>query len=117
MSSHFVVLCHLCGGNPSRRIWLLAVTLCQSFQDARYVGAVSGRNFLIFRTHDRKRAIPKLMSRSAWYHHRAAECDRMALATKSAAARDRHINDRDRWREIAAAIDAADEAADQSKAK
>jgi len=55
------------------------------------------------------------MSQSGWYRGRAADSDRMALATKSAAARDRHINDRDRWLEIAAAIDAADEAANKTK--
>jgi hypothetical protein len=50
------------------------------------------------------------MSQSDWYHERAAESDRMAIASRSAAARDRHIKDRDNWREIAARIDAADEA-------
>ena len=33
MSSHFVALCHLCGGNPSRRIWLLADPMSK-FKDA-----------------------------------------------------------------------------------
>jgi len=41
----------------------------------------------------------------------------MALASRSAAARDRHIKDRDNWREIAARIDAAEEAVKQRKNK
>ncbi|MFZ1952559.1 MAG: hypothetical protein WBX05_14585 [Pseudolabrys sp.] len=56
---------------------------------------------------DQKGAI--LMSQSGWYYDRASESDRMALASRSAVARDRHIKDRDNWREIAARIDAADE--------
>ena len=48
------------------------------------------------------------MSQSDWYHDRAAECDRMALASRSPVARSRHMNDRDRWRDIAASIDAAE---------
>ena len=50
------------------------------------------------------------MSQSGWYHDRAAECGRMAVASRSPAARSRHMNDRDRWREIAARIDVAEEA-------
>jgi hypothetical protein len=46
------------------------------------------------------------MSQSAWYHDKASESDRMALASRSTVARDRHIKDRDNWREIAARIDA-----------
>jgi hypothetical protein len=37
----------------------------------------------------------------------------MALASRSAVARDRHMKDRDNWREIAARIDAAEEAVKQ----
>ena len=55
------------------------------------------------------------MAQSDWYHHRAAECDRMALASRSPVARSRHITDRDRWREIAASIDVAEEAVKQKK--
>jgi hypothetical protein len=62
-------------------------------------------------TRDRK----EFMSQSGWYHDRAAECDRMELASRSPVARSRHINDRDRWREIAANIDAAEQAAKQRK--
>ena len=62
-------------------------------------------------TRDRK----EFMSQSDWYHDRAAECDRMALASRSAVARSRHIDDRDRWREIAASIDTAEEAVEQRK--
>jgi hypothetical protein len=50
------------------------------------------------------------MSQSGWYHDKASECDWMALASRSVAARDRHIKDRDNWHEIAARIDAAEEA-------
>jgi hypothetical protein len=50
------------------------------------------------------------MSQSDWYHERAAESDRKALASTNAAQRARHIKDRDSWREIAALVDAADEA-------
>ena len=50
------------------------------------------------------------MAQTGWYHDRAAECDRMARASRSPVARSRHEHDRDRWREIAASIDAADEA-------
>jgi len=55
------------------------------------------------------------MSQSGWYHDKAAECDRMAFASAVAATRARHIKDRDNWREIAARIDAAEEAAKQRK--
>jgi len=55
------------------------------------------------------------MSQSGWYHDKASECDRMALASRSVAARDRHIKDRDNWHEIAARIDAAEEAIKQRK--
>ena len=57
------------------------------------------------------------MSQSGWYHDKASECDRMALASRSAAARDRHIKDRDNWHEIAARIDAAEEAIKQERKK
>jgi hypothetical protein len=57
-------------------------------------------------TSDRK----EFMSQSGWHHDRAAECDRMALASRGPVARSRHINDRDRWREIATSIDAAEQA-------
>jgi hypothetical protein len=57
----------------------------------------------------------EFMSQSGWYHDRAAECDRMALASRSQDARSRHINDRDRWREIAASIDAAEQAVKERK--
>jgi hypothetical protein len=50
------------------------------------------------------------MSQSGWFHDRAAECDRMALASRSPVARSRHITDRDGWREIAASVDTAEEA-------
>ena len=55
------------------------------------------------------------MSQSGWYHDKAAKCDRMALASADAGTRARHIKDRDNWREIAARIDAAEEAAKQRK--
>ena len=57
------------------------------------------------------------MSQSGWYHDRAAECNRMALASRNAVTRDRYIKDRDNWREIAARIDAAEEAVKQRKGK
>ena len=57
------------------------------------------------------------MSQSVWYHDKAAESDRMALASRSPVARSRHIDDRDRWREIAVSIDAAEEAVKERKAK
>jgi hypothetical protein len=55
------------------------------------------------------------MSQSGWYHDKASESDRMALTTRSAVARDRHIKDRDNWREIAARIDAAEAAIKQRR--
>jgi hypothetical protein len=55
------------------------------------------------------------MSKSAWYHDRAAESDRKARGSKNLATRGRHIKDRDGWLEIAASIDAADE--DQKRTK
>ena len=55
------------------------------------------------------------MAQSGWYHDRASESDRMALASRSAVARGRHIKDRDNWREIAARIDAAEETVRKDK--
>jgi hypothetical protein len=57
------------------------------------------------------------MAQSGWYHDKAAQCDRMALASTSAIMRDHHIRDRDNWREIAAWIDAAEEAVKQRRRK
>jgi hypothetical protein len=55
------------------------------------------------------------MSQSGWYYQKAAECDRMALASRTTGARDRHIKDRDNWREIALRIDVAEEVARKRK--
>ena len=55
------------------------------------------------------------MSQSGWYHNKAAECNRMALASANAVTRGRHIKDRDNWREIAARIDEAEEAVKKEK--
>jgi hypothetical protein len=57
------------------------------------------------------------MSQSRWYHDKAAECNRLALASSDAVTRGCHIKDRDNWREIAARIDAAEETIKQRKAK
>ena len=57
----------------------------------------------------------KTMSQSDWYHDRAAECNRKALASRNPATRSRHIKDRDSWREIAASIDLAEAAVKQRK--
>ncbi len=57
------------------------------------------------------------MSQSGWYHEKAAECNRMALASRTTGTRDRYIKDRDNWRDIAARIDAAEEAVKQRKIK
>ena len=57
------------------------------------------------------------MSQSGWYHDKAAECNRLALASTNAVTRDLYIKDRDNWREIAARIDAAEEAVKQRKEK
>jgi hypothetical protein len=57
------------------------------------------------------------MSQSGWYHEKAAECNRMALASRTTGARDRHIKDRDNWRQIAVRIDVAEEAVRKRKAK
>lgn len=62
-------------------------------------------------TRDKKES----MSQSDWYHDRAAECNRMALASKNPVTRSRYIKDRDSWREIAARIDATEEAVKQRK--
>jgi hypothetical protein len=50
------------------------------------------------------------MSQSGWYHDKAAECNRLALASTSSASRNLHIKDRDNWLAIALRVDAADEA-------
>jgi hypothetical protein len=55
------------------------------------------------------------MSQSGWYHVKAAECNRLALASTDAVTRDRYIKDRDNWRDIAARIDVAEEAIKQRK--
>jgi hypothetical protein len=55
------------------------------------------------------------MSQSGWYHDKAAECNRHALASSNRATRDRYIKERDSWREIAARIDAAEQAIKQRK--
>jgi len=57
------------------------------------------------------------MSQSGWYHDKAAECDRMALASTDAITRGRYIKDRDNWLGIATRIDAAEEAVKQRKRK
>jgi hypothetical protein len=55
------------------------------------------------------------MQKSDWYRDRAAESDRKARATTKPATRDRHIEDRDGWLEIAASIDASDVTQNQTK--
>jgi hypothetical protein len=57
------------------------------------------------------------MLQSDWYHDKAAECNRLALASTNAITRYQYIKDRDGWRDIAARIDAAEEAAKQRKRK
>lgn len=57
----------------------------------------------------------QLMSQSGWYHDKAANCERMALASVDTAIRARDIKDRDNWLEIAARIDAAEEAVKSRK--
>ena len=57
------------------------------------------------------------MSQSGWYHDKAAECNRLALASTDAVTRDSYIRDRNNWREIAARIDVAEEAVRKRKAK
>jgi len=52
-----------------------------------------------------------------WYYDKASESDWMALASKSAVARDRHFKDAGNWREIAVRIDLAEAAVKQRKAK
>jgi len=66
-------------------------------------------------TRDRKGAIP--MAQSGWYHDKAAQCNRMALLSTNAVTRNRLIRDRDNWMEIAARIDAAEEAIELRKTK
>jgi hypothetical protein len=46
------------------------------------------------------------MSQAGWYHDKAAECDRQALACTHAATRELYIKERDTWRAIAVSIDA-----------
>jgi hypothetical protein len=55
------------------------------------------------------------MSQAGWYHDKAAECNRMALASADAITRDRYIKERESWREIAARIDVAEEAVKQKR--
>jgi hypothetical protein len=57
------------------------------------------------------------MSQSGWYHDKAAECNRLALASTSAASSKLHISDRDNWQGIAARIESAEEAVRKRKAK
>jgi hypothetical protein len=57
------------------------------------------------------------MSQSGWYHDKAAECNRMALASADAVTRSRYIDDRDNWLGIATRIDAAEKAVKQRKGK
>jgi hypothetical protein len=55
------------------------------------------------------------MRKSDWYRDQAADSDRKARATTKPATRDRHINDRNGWLEIAASVDAADINQNQTK--
>jgi hypothetical protein len=57
------------------------------------------------------------ISQSDWYHDRAAECDRKAVASRNPVTRSRHIKDRESWRAIADNIDAEEKAAKQTKSK
>jgi hypothetical protein len=57
------------------------------------------------------------MSQSGWYHDRAAECDRKAVASRNPVTRSRHIKDRDSWQTIADSIDAEEKAVRQKKNK
>jgi len=57
------------------------------------------------------------MAQSGWYHEKAAECNRRALASTSMSERDRYIKDRDNWHGIAERIDAAELAIKQRKEK
>jgi len=57
------------------------------------------------------------MAQSGWYHDKAAQCNRMALVSNNTLTRERLIRDRDNWKEIAARIDAAEEAIKQRKTK
>jgi len=57
------------------------------------------------------------MSESGWYRDKAAECNRMALASTDAPIPGCYIKDRDSWQKIAARIDAAEEAVKQRKTK
>jgi hypothetical protein len=57
------------------------------------------------------------MSRSDWYHDRAVECDRKAVASRNEVTRSRHIKDRDSWRAIADSIDAEEKAVKQTKSE
>jgi hypothetical protein len=55
------------------------------------------------------------MSQARWYHDKAIQCDRMAHGSADTITRARHIKDRDNWSEIAARIDAAEEAVKKKK--
>jgi hypothetical protein len=57
------------------------------------------------------------MAQSGWYHDKAAQCNRMALDSTDAVTRKRLIRDRDNWQDIAARIDAAEEAVKQRAIK
>jgi hypothetical protein len=57
------------------------------------------------------------MAQSGWYHDKAAQCNRMALDSTNAVTRMRLIRDRDNWKDIAARIDAAEEALKQRALK
>lgn len=57
------------------------------------------------------------MSQSDWYHDRAAECDRKAVASRNPATRSRHIKDRDSWQAIADSVDVEEKAVRQTKSK
>ena len=57
------------------------------------------------------------MSQSDWYHDRAAECDRKAVASRNPLTRSRHIKDRDSWQAIADSVDAEEKAVHKQKEK
>ena len=57
------------------------------------------------------------MSQSDWYHDRADECDRKAVASRTHTTRANHIKDRDGWRAIADSIDAKENAPKQTENK
>jgi hypothetical protein len=78
---------------------------------------LSGYGDLFYTNSRQERCNPNAWRQSGWYHDKAAQCNRMALISTNAVTRNRLIGDRDNWKDIAARIDAAEEALKKEQQK